>query len=229
MLCVLRTALLALAITAAVPAVAQDDQTDILNSVLARNPGATKDAGDVLNALRGLKIQPSSDGVGANGIDIGSYMGANVADPDASKSRGELPQLVVFVSASMPVDSLRAIASDVSKAGGVAVLRGLIHDSMAETRAFFQTVLTRDQRHAGFMIDPRLFKQFGIEVTPTVVVAAAPFRPCDPSGPGCDPTPEYDHVQGDITLRKALEFVRDEGTAGKSFAAEHVKFLGAAE
>jgi len=229
LLCVLRTALVALAITAAAPASAQDDQADILNSVLARNPGVTKDAGDVLNALRGLKIQPSSDGVGANGIDIGSYMGTNVADPEASKARGQLPQLVVFVSASMPVESLRAIAADVGKAGGVAVLRGLIHDSMAETRAFYQTVLTRDQHNAGFLIDPRLFKQFGIDVTPTVVVAATPFRPCDPSGPGCDPTPEFDHVQGDITLRKALELVRDEGTVGKNFAAERVKYLGAAE
>ncbi len=70
--------------------------------------------------------------------------------------------------------------ADVTRAGGVVVLRGLTHgcgkghDRCARPRA--RSPASRSRRLG---IDPRLFRAFGIEAVPAYVVAASDFDLCD--------------------------------------------------
>ncbi len=74
-------------------------------------------------------------------------------------------------------------------------------------------------------IDPRLFRLFGIERVPAVVVVPGGVPPCESRGCSDDPAPPHDLVAGNIGLVAALETVAAEGDAGRAVARRHLERL----
>ncbi|MCY4481187.1 MAG: TrbC family F-type conjugative pilus assembly protein, partial [Rhodospirillales bacterium] len=83
----------------------------------------------------------------------------------------------------------------------------------------------RGRAAAGAAIDPRLFRLFGIERVPAVVVVPGGVPPCASRGCADDPAPAHDRVTGNIGLAAALEAVADEGDAARDAARRHLERL----
>ncbi|HEV2523947.1 MAG TPA: type-F conjugative transfer system pilin assembly protein TrbC, partial [Gammaproteobacteria bacterium] len=77
--------------------------------------------------------------------------------------------LLVFVSFSMPKQSLQAWARQAKKAGGTLVLRGLVDNSLRKTLLKIQDVLGAENLNT-LNIDPLAFETFGIHTVPAVIV-----------------------------------------------------------
>ena len=145
-----------------------------------------------------------------------------------NKARADLgtaPRFVAFGSTSMPRDSLRAMVRDVTRAGGVVVLRGLPGGSVAGLTNALREVLEPGQKLDGLGIDPRLFRAFHVEAVPTYVMAASDFDLC--SGFDCtDTVPPHDRLAGNVTAQFALETFAGGGGPGARLAALHLARLG---
>lgn len=96
--------------------------------------------------------------------------------------------VIAFVSFSMPDNSLKAILSQVDRAGGVVVLRGLVNDSFTDTSVIVTQLAS--EYNVSFNIDPKLFSQYDIVAVPSFVV---------PDGN------RFDKISGNISLTAALE------------------------
>ena len=122
----------------------------------------------------------------------------------ASESMGEAPRFIAFASLSMPPAALRTMIDDVTRAGGVIVLRGLPQNSAKVLTAALSKVVRPGEELASVGIDPRLFRAFGIEAVPTYVVAGSDFDLCD----GFDCTtavPPHDRMSGNVSAdRKSV-------------------------
>lgn len=117
--------------------------------------------------------------------------------------------LMIFVSASIPEPSLKALMIQSKKVGGVLVLRGLI-GNLKNTQEFFARV---SKENASAIIDPRLFDLFQIKTVPTFVLLPEQIQNCELSS--CQVTPKHDRIAGNITLSYALEQISNQGDAKK--------------
>ena len=70
----------------------------------------------------------------------------------------------------------------------------------------------------GVAIDPRLFRLFGIERVPAVVVAPGGVPPCRSRGCSDDAAPPHDAIAGNTGLAAALEAIASEGGPGRDLA-----------
>lgn len=114
------------------------------------------------------------------------------------------PQLLVFVSLSMPKQSLRSLAEQLEKMGGSLLLRGLHENSIRKTLEQAHEIL--GDKSAVLKIDPEAFQRFHIKTVPAVVITGA----CETAS--CDET-AYDVIYGDIPLEDALEKLRKRAHA----------------
>ena len=153
------------------------------------------------------------------------------ADPlPAERHAGELTgprsgtaEILIFTSLSVPAASWRQWAREAARTGVPLVLRGVSEDGM---RATVKRIGDRlGGAEAGVAIDPRLFRLFGIERVPAVVVAPGGVPPCESRGCADDPPPPHDRVTGNIGLVAALEAVADEGAVGGDVARRHLERL----
>ena len=130
--------------------------------------------------------------------------------------RRDAPELLVFTSLSVPAASWRQWARDAARTGAPLVLRGV---GGGRLRATAKAVGERlGGAEAGVAIDPRLFRLFGIERVPAVVVVPGGVPPCRNRGCSGDAPPPFDLVTGNIGLAAALEAIADEGDAGRPVA-----------
>lgn len=107
------------------------------------------------------------------------------------------PALLVFVSFSMPPDSLVRLAQQAKQADGVLVFRGLAGASLREMVARVQPLA---KTGAAIQINPEAFTRFGVSVVPTFALADS----AEPCGDGvCEASVQ--RVAGDVTLEHALE------------------------
>ena len=145
---------------------------------------------------------------------------------------GALPpggRIYIFVSSSMPLNTLRNYATDMERLGDQAVamvLRGFVGGAgrIGPTARLAGEVLkTRPAcdlasgdcslRNLPFLVDPMLFRQFGITQVPAVVFA--------PAANGAETMTAY----GDASLGYILELFAREG-AGKGLAGAADKLRG---
>ncbi|MFA7606532.1 MAG: type-F conjugative transfer system pilin assembly protein TrbC [Rhodocyclaceae bacterium] len=131
-----------------------------------------------------------------------------LAVPDAASSGDGDPHPLIFVSFSLPEDSLRALLAEAGRTGAPLVLRGLMEDSMQHTAARLGELLgTQNDREASaesspsLAIDPTLFERFDVDQVPAFVLPQDTLAPCTPEG--C-PVPEHLKVAGDVSLAYAL-------------------------
>lgn len=108
-------------------------------------------------------------------------------------------QLIVFISTSMPPKSIKQWAAQADILGAELVIRGFVNNSFKETVALARNLFEED-KVGGFNIDPLKFKQYSVEVVPTVIL--------DVSG-------AIDVVQGDIGLIESLQLIQAKGTNSK--------------
>ena len=140
--------------------------------------------------------------------------------------RGNTPELLLFTSLTVPAASWRQWARDAARIGAPMVMRGVAAGSL---RATVRHIGDRLGGHdAGVAIDPRLFRLFGIDRVPAVVVVPGGVPPCASRGCANDPAPPHDRVTGNIGLVAALETIAAEGGVGRDAARRHLQRLGGA-
>lgn len=141
----------------------------------------------------------------------------------ATGSAKDCPALLAFASTSMPPEALERMIADVSKAGGTVVFRGFALGEVGVsggTRGFLELLrkAVPEGSQARVIIDPRLFRSFGIEEVPTYVAASSSFPLCDGLDCTSIPTP-HDRIAGNVTTRYALEtFVAGKGPGAQGAA-----------
>jgi conjugal transfer pilus assembly protein TrbC len=127
------------------------------------------------------------------------------------------PALLVFVSFSMPPDSLLRLAQQAKRANGVLVFRGLAGTTLREMVGRVEPLA---KTGAGIQIDPSAFARFGVEVVPTFVLAESLATCGDATCEG-----RVRRIAGDVTLDYALERLARGDGAIASAAAERLDTL----
>lgn len=122
---------------------------------------------------------------------------------DVSYQLPQVSQLFVFVSTSMPKESIKALWQQVQKVGGRVILRGLIGGTFKETQKYIQEL--------GIIvdIDPPKFEEFKIKCVPTFVLMDQKT---------------VDQASGHISLLEFLEHVKGKGDL-KAAARDMLKEL----
>ena len=139
-------------------------------------------------------------------------------------ARANTAEVIVLMSLSVPAASWRQWAREAARIGAPLVMRGVAGGSLRTT---VKRIGDRLGGHdAGVAVDPRLFRLFGIERVPAVVVVPGGAPPCASRGCSGDPAPAHDRVTGNIRLIAALEAVAAEGTAGGDVARRYLERLG---
>jgi len=106
------------------------------------------------------------------------------------------PSVIIFVSFSMPKESLSEWVRTGEIIHAPVILRGLVNNSFKDTVKKVNELIQNN--HGGVQIDPRLFKKFNITQVPAVVVMNATRQD------------EFDVIYGDVTLDYALRKIRDK-------------------
>ena len=150
--------------------------------------------------------------------------------------RAGTAEVLIFMSLSVPPESWRQWAREAARAGAAEragpplVLRGVGAGGLPETARRIGELLGGAK--AGVAIDPRLFRLFGIERVPAVVVVPgggpgrSPVPPCRSRGCAEDPAPPHDLVTGNVGLAAALEAIAAEGAVARDVARVHLERLG---
>lgn len=204
----------------------EQDATALVNEVERRGDAFRKDAQTVqavaLEQMRTIDKANLPRGP-AGAVDFDEMIQA--ASANLKENQGTAPQFMVFVSTSMPEQALKRIIADTSAAGGVVVFRGFPGMSGKAFIAALSKVVEKDQQFASIGIDPRLFRAFDVTAVPTMVVSSSDFTPCD--GLTCKTTPPpFDRIEGNVTVRYALETFAGENGPGALVARTALANLG---
>ncbi|MCY4120666.1 MAG: type-F conjugative transfer system pilin assembly protein TrbC [Acidobacteria bacterium] len=145
----------------------------------------------------------------------------------AAPERPATAEVLLFTSLAVPAASWRAAARDAARIGAPLVLRGVAEGSLAGTARQVRARL--GDANAGVAINPRLFRLFGIDRVPAVVVVPGGVPPCRQPGCADDNPPPFDRVSGNLSLAAALEVIAAEGDAGHATARQHLAILRGTE
>ena len=175
-----------------------------------------------LERARGTARQTIPGSAGQSTAPLPAERHAGRFADDAGK-RGATAEVLIFASLLVPAQSWRQWARDAARSGAPLVLRGVGAGGLRETA---KRIGARLGGHdAGVAIDPRLYRLFGIERVPAVVVAPGGVPPCRSRGCANDPAPPHDRIAGNIGLIAALEAIADEGAVGRDVARRHLERL----
>lgn len=123
---------------------------------------------------------------------------------DMSTHLKKVSSVIVFLSFSMPENSLKSWLRQCKISGATPVIRGLINNSFKETMGVIKKL--SEQSGTGMQLDPILFQTFTIKKVPAVVFAKD--IPECPALMNCKPV-DYDVVYGDVSLGYALGKIND--------------------
>lgn len=139
------------------------------------------------------------------------------------QAEAETPKAMIMVSFSMPVESLKRLATQAGKAHIPLVLRGIPGDI---SREGWQQLAAKLQPlknlGADVYIHPVWFQRYKVDTVPTFIVAPNAKEGCDDGA--CESG--YSSIAGDVTLDFALERIRDKGGAAAKVAQDYLKTLG---
>ena len=210
------------------------DAARLVDEVLRKSGG---NGADSLGSWTRSILDRALERAGAAARQTGPGSGGGTAAPlPAERHAGELSgprsgtaEVLIFTSLSVPAASWRQWAHDAANTGVPLVLRGVGEGGLRETVKRIGERLGGAE--AGVAIDPRLFRLFGIERVPAVVVVPgggpgrSPVPPCASRGCAEDPAPPHDRVTGNIGLAAALEAVAGEGGVARAVARRHLQRL----
>lgn len=123
------------------------------------------------------------------------------------------PQLLVFVSLSMPEGALRKLIEQAERTGAVLVLRGLKDGSMVKTAVAVRQLL--GERKAALQIDPQGFDRFGVNQVPTFVLLRDGTQAQRCADASCVPASSYATLAGDVTIEYALEWIETHSSSAQ--------------
>lgn len=115
----------------------------------------------------------------------------------------------IFVSFSMPQNSLKQWTMQAKKIDAPLLLRGLVDNSMKKT---LQQLISIQGMQPGVQIDPEHFKEFGITKVPAVVLSDGL---------------KFDVVYGDQSLQSALWQIQMKGELSEEAKILREKLLEA--
>jgi len=123
-------------------------------------------------------------------------------------SEHPLPQVMVFLSFSVPQARLASYSSQVKEVGGVILLRGMHEGSIKKTLA--KTLESTPKGDVPWLIHPDLFRQFKIDKVPAIVIADR--EGLQPEGVTAVQT-NYAKVEGDVSVELALKMIKERGNS----------------
>lgn len=208
-------------------------------------PGGSAPVGKEMRQVTSVEPAPlgSIDGIRPTSpdIDLDTLMARYGAMRPTPALAGDKERLLVFISASVPRESLRRLARQAARVGAPLVLRGVVNDDFPATAEFMRDILGEpekdgrppatsskqgcSQRKARALIDPTLFARFDVRQVPAVVLV--PDGACMAGIRACpDATPAQVHVAGDVTLDYALDHIARTHPEAKSVAEALLARLG---
>lgn len=125
-----------------------------------------------------------------------------IKNPNTATGAGQ-PDLLIFVSFSMPREALVRTIEQAERAGGSLVFRGLKGDSMKRMGEEVRALI--GDRNVSVAIHPPAFQQFTIRQVPAVVIANA--KAGSVMEDGCSKPETFAKVTGDVTLNFALDYI----------------------
>lgn len=121
-------------------------------------------------------------------------------EPDSPPSK---PDLMVFVSFSMPVAALASIVNQAERAKATLVFRGLEGDSLKKMTQRVATLI--GTRSVSAVIHPPAFQQFSVTEVPALVIAQKGAG--DVLSDGCAKADTFVKLSGDVTIDYALDYI----------------------
>jgi conjugal transfer pilus assembly protein TrbC len=125
----------------------------------------------------------------------------NLVKPDIlgnSSDQASAMSILVFISFSMPMESIRGWIRQANFIGASVYLRGLVKNSFKDTLDIAQQLFEEDR--GGMLIDPTIFTKYSILQVPAVVVQGGN---------------DFDVIYGDVTLDYALENISKFGVSNQ--------------
>lgn len=126
------------------------------------------------------------------------------------------PELIIFISFSLPQPTLQRLVEQAARAQATLVLRGFVDGSLRETVTRMQVLI--GQRQVAVQIDPQAFDRFAVTRTPTFVLVRAGAKAASCGASQCLPAEAYMATAGDVSLDYALAFIARQapGFAGEA-------------
>ena len=126
--------------------------------------------------------------------------------------------LLIFVSFSMPKESLKLWAEQASRIGCPLLLRGFVDNDLTKTTAKMHAMFG-EKANIEILIDPEKFQKFNIDVVPAVVLVDLAQKDAND-----DSVPYFDVVYGDTSLEEALNRIaKSESLANQKTATHYLK------
>ncbi len=113
------------------------------------------------------------------------------------------PEMMIFVSFSMPRESLLRIVEQSEITGARLIFRGFKGDKMTDMAAHISALLGKHRVEA--VIHPPAFTQFKVNQVPALVLAQSDAG--DQLSSGCAQPDRYVKVTGDVSQDYALEYI----------------------
>jgi conjugal transfer pilus assembly protein TrbC len=130
-------------------------------------------------------------------------------------------EVLIFVSASMPEQSLEQWFIQAQKIHAALIIRGFIHNSLVDTQNWVNQLLTQNNGEGGIEIDPIAFERHGIHQVPAVVATESfPL-----SENNIYLSSSFDMVSGNVSLREALNVIEDKGEIANETARDALSEL----
>ncbi|MHB9100762.1 MAG: type-F conjugative transfer system pilin assembly protein TrbC, partial [Sulfuricella sp.] len=113
------------------------------------------------------------------------------------------PEMMIFVSFSMPRESLLRIVEQSEKSGARLIFRGFHGDKMTDMATHISALLGKHRVEA--VIHPPAFGLFKVNQVPALVLAQSDAG--DQLDNGCAQPDRYVKVTGDVSQDYALEYI----------------------
>lgn len=125
--------------------------------------------------------------------------------------------LMIFISFSLPEETLRKYSMQAAEYGAVLVLRGMHHNSLEQTK---QEGAKVNPSGVEWDIAPATFRKFKIDRVPSIVLADA--AGASVLEDGCAKESEYLRVDGEVSIHHALVLMKQYGKGNLVRTAESI-------
>lgn len=126
-------------------------------------------------------------------------------------------QVLVFISSSMPNQTVIHYLQQSRRINASLVLRGFVGDTLSTTKKYIHDILmgsSDPEAQSSILIDPTLYQRFSITQVPSIVVTESKIEPCRHKT--CTAPPHH-LISGDVSLDWAL------GLVSRQIASEALK------
>ena len=193
-----------------------DDAQALSTNVRQRAEALTEDT-QAIQAQAQAHRAAYADSIKAIETDAVLDFDAMIAGQAAAEkaSLGTAPRFIAFASLSMPPEALKALVHDMTRAGGVTVLRGFPQGNSEAFKKRLAAIWSSRDAAGSLGIDPRLFRAFSVQAVPTYVSVSSDFDLC--AGFNCQTKlPPFDRIVGNVSLEYALEqFAQGRGPGAR--------------